>query len=102
MRFSSLRNNFTFCPTKVPVDFPGVTVGGTKLVFPRTGGILALPSVCLFFLMFARFSEVATLDGGDERSALPTFVDGQNESGQNESIDAEHAESRAAEDRIVK
>jgi len=102
MRFNSLRSSFTFCPTKVPVDFPGVTLGGTKLVFPKTGGILALASAFLFFSTLAGFPEVTALGGGTERFELSPFKDGHKESGQNESMDAEHAESKAAEKTIVK
>ena len=101
MRFSSLRSSFTFCPTKVPVDFPGVTFGGTKLVFPRTGGVLALTSAFLFFSTLAGFAEVTALGGGAERLEPPPFREGHNESGHNESMDAEHAESSAAEKTIV-
>ena len=72
MRFSSLRSSFTFCPTKVPVDFPGVTVGGTKLVFPRTGGALALADPAADWLTTAvALDATLTLVSNDGRRQLP-------------------------------
>jgi len=101
MRFSSLRSSFTFCPTKVPVDFPGVTVGGTKLVFPRTGGALALASGWLVFFTLAGATGVAAR-GGAEILELSPLREGHNESGHKESMDVEHADSAAAEKTIVR
>ncbi len=101
MRFSSLRSSFTFCPTKVPVDFPGVTVGGTKLVFPRTGGALALASGWLIFLTLAEGTGIAARDGAEILELSP-LREGHNESGHKESMDVEHADSAAAEKTIVR
>jgi hypothetical protein len=101
MRFSSLRSSFTFCPTKVPVDFPGVTVGGTKLVFPRTGGAPSLASGWPVFLTLAEATGIAAR-GGAEILELSPRREGHKVSGHKESIDVEHADSAAAEKMIVR